>query len=79
MAGHTAALLANHGAITWGPDLWSAFDRMEQVEQTANIYARVQQLGGGVELTVEQVQAIRGLEEHYRALSQMRGEGGEDA
>lgn len=79
VAGHTAALLANHGAITWGPDLWSAFDRMEQVEQTANIYARVQQLGGGVELTEEQVRAIRGLEGHYRALSQMRGEGGEDA
>ena len=42
---HSAVLLANHGALTWGPDLWSAFDRMETVEQTARIYANVQLLG----------------------------------
>ena len=48
---HSAVLLANHGALAWGPDLWSAFDRMETVEQTARIYANVQLLGGGVELT----------------------------
>ena len=33
------------GPLTWGPDLWSAFDRMETVEQTARIYANVQLLG----------------------------------
>ena len=33
VAGHNGALLANHGAIAWGRDLWQAFDRMEQVEQ----------------------------------------------
>ncbi len=41
---HSAVLLANHGALTWGPDLWSAIDRMETVEQTARIYANVQLL-----------------------------------
>lgn len=35
VAGCNGALLANHGAIAWGRDLWHAFDRMEQVEQTA--------------------------------------------
>ena len=29
---HNAVLLCNHGAVTWGKDLWSAFDRMETVE-----------------------------------------------
>ena len=66
------ALLANHGAIAWGRDLWHAFDRMEQVEQTAKIFALVHQLGGGVELSPEQVGAIRGLEGHYRTLSGSR-------
>ena len=36
---HSAVLLANHGALAWGRDLWEAFDRMETVEQTAKIYA----------------------------------------
>ena len=53
-------------------DLWHAFDRMEQVEQTAKIFALVHQLGGGVELSPEQVGAIRGLEGHYRTLSGSR-------
>ena len=72
VAGHNGALLANRGAIAWGRDLWQAFDRMEQVEQTAKIFALVHQLGGGVELSPEQVGAIRGLEGHYRTLSGSR-------
>ena len=72
VAGCNGALLANHGAIAWGRDLWHAFDRMEQVEQTAKIFALVHQLGGGVELSPEQVEAIRGLEGHYRTLSGSR-------
>ena len=68
---HSAVLLANHGALTWGPDLWSAFDRMETVEQTARIYANVQLLGGGVELTEAQkvrlMAAIDELKETYDA------------
>ncbi|SCI38532.1 Methylthioribulose-1-phosphate dehydratase [uncultured Flavonifractor sp.] len=72
VAGCNGALLANHGAIAWGRDLWNAFDRMEQVEQTAKIFALVHQLGGGVELSPEQVEAIRGLEGHYRTLSGSR-------
>ena len=69
---HNAVLLANHGALSWGPTLLSAFDRLEVVEQTAKIFALVHQLGGGVELSPEQVGAIRGLEGHYRTLSGSR-------
>ncbi len=34
---YDALLLANHGAVTCGPDLLTAFYRMETVEQTAKI------------------------------------------
>lgn len=71
---HTAILLANHGVLTWGEDLWQAFDRMETVEHTAKIYAQVQALGGGVPLTEEQVSALRALEGRYRVLAGPREE-----
>ena len=70
--GHNAVLLANHGALTWGKDLWTAFDRMETVEQTARIYAQVSQLGGGVELSPGQVEQLLALSGHYEALAGQR-------
>ena len=69
---HNAALLANHGAITWGRDLWAAFDRMETLEHTAKIYAKVHQLGGGVPLASEQVEALLALAGRYETLTQKR-------
>ena len=74
---HSALLLANHGALTWGADLWSAFDAMETVEQTAKIYAMVEQLGGGVPLDETQVAALKGLSGRYEALARPRREGEE--
>jgi L-fuculose-phosphate aldolase len=35
--GHGAALLANHGVLTWGHDLYEAYSRLETVE----LYARI--------------------------------------
>lgn len=70
--GHSAVLLANHGALTWGKDLWDAFDRMETVEQTAKIYAMVHQLGGGRELSAEQVERLLGLSGKYETLAGKR-------
>ena len=72
VADHSAVLLANHGALTWGKDLWEAFDRMEILEQTAKIHAHVHQLGGGTELTEEQAQTILGLSGRYKALAAPR-------
>ena len=69
LADHSALLLANHGALTWGADLWQAFDRMEVLEQTAEIYARVRLLGGGVELSEEQAAVLRGLSGRYAKLA----------
>ena len=56
---YDAVLLANHGALTVGADLEQAYYRMETVEHTAAIYLNVQRLGGGVELTPEQLAALR--------------------
>ena len=69
---HSAVLLANHGALAWGRDLWEAFDRMETLEHTAKIYAQVRQLGGGVKLSPEQVEALLALSGRYEALAKKR-------
>lgn len=39
VADYHAVLLANHGAVAWGADLWSAFDRLETVEQVEELKA----------------------------------------
>ena len=70
---HNAVLLANHGALTWGPDLWSAFDRMEVVEQTAKVFYYVDHIGGGVELTQEQADTLRAKTGFYQKLAGKRG------
>jgi len=69
---HNAVLLANHGALTWGGDLWEAFDRMETVEHTAKILMNIQQLGGGVPLTEEQVAQLRSMTGMYKKLKEVR-------
>ncbi len=43
---YDAALLANHGVIAWGPDLETAFLRLELVEQLAKVALVARQLGG---------------------------------
>ena len=69
---HSAVLLANHGSLAWGGDLWAAFDRLETVEQTARTLYYVQQLGGGVEFSPEQAETLRGLLGYYQTLSGTR-------
>jgi L-fuculose-phosphate aldolase len=69
VADHSAVLLANHGALAWGPDLWAAFDRLEVVEQTARIYQLVDQIGGGVELTQKQAEDLRARTGFYQKLA----------
>ena len=74
-----ALLLANHGALAWGRDLWEAFDRMEILEQTAKIYAWVPLLGGGTALTREEQARLLSLSGRYERLAGRREAGeGED-
>ena len=72
LADHNALLLANHGALAWGGDLWEAFDRLETVEHTAKIVLNAQLLGGGIPLTEEEVVRLQGLRGMYQTLLEVR-------
>ena len=69
---HNAVLLANHGALAWGPTLLSAFDRLETVEQTAKVFYYVERIGGGVEITQEQADTLRAKAGMYARLAGKR-------
>ena len=72
LADHTALLLANHGALAWGGNLWEAFDRLETVEHTAKIVLNAHLLGGGAPLTEEEVERLQGLRGMYQTLREVR-------
>ena len=55
---HDAFLMANHGAVTIGPTLSIAHQRMESLEHTARIVLTARQLGRVNELSTEQVAAL---------------------
>jgi L-fuculose-phosphate aldolase len=69
------ALLANHGAVTWGPDLATAHVRMESLEHAAKILLAARAIGRVRHLTPEQFQALarpRGKPGHDQADSRER-------
>jgi len=53
-----ALLLANHGALTVGKDLFDAYYKMETLEHFAAIYLNAMQIGGAVALTDKQVERL---------------------
>jgi L-fuculose-phosphate aldolase len=56
-----AILLANHGVVTYGKDLWDAYFKMEKVEHAAHIVFVARMLGGEKPLSAEQVQLLRNI------------------
>lgn len=60
---HNALLLANHGAVTYGADLWQAFDRMETLDHTARISILARHLGGGVSLPSDAIEKLINVRE----------------
>jgi L-fuculose-phosphate aldolase len=67
---HSGLLLANHGAVTWGPDLDLARIRMESLEHAARILLAARTIGRVTPLTPEQIQALarpRGNSGHDQA------------
>lgn len=61
---HDTVLLANHGAMTLGRDVLSAYYRMEALEQLARISLLTSLLGGAQRLTSDEIarlEAIRGV------------------
>ncbi len=58
---HNAVLLANHGALTYGPDLMTAWFRMETLEHYAKLQTIARQIGQPKPLTEQQVQQLKDL------------------
>ena len=58
---YNAVLLANHGVVTYGRDLWDAYFKMEKVEQIAHTLFVAESLGGAKSLNNEQVLQLKAL------------------
>lgn len=59
--GHTAILLANHGALTVGGDLWEAYFRMEILERVAQVSLVAHLLGRRNVLSEEEIRKLSTL------------------
>ena len=57
---HDAFLLANHGAVTIGPSLSVAYERLESLEHTARIVLTARLLGRVIALSPAQLDALAG-------------------
>lgn len=55
---HNALLMANHGAVAYGDDIWQAFDRLETLEHTAKIAILAKALGGANDLPADAIEKL---------------------
>lgn len=62
---HDAILLQNHGALTVGADLITAYYRMETLELFAKISLNAHLLGGAQEISRENIERLIGMREGY--------------
>src|SRR6187455_1688492 len=62
---HDGLLLANHGALTLGRDLFQAYYKMETIEHFAQISLVARQLGREHLLSREEVERLQGLRGRY--------------
>src|SRR5205809_5355100 len=60
---HNALLMANHGAVAYGEDLWQAFDRLETLEHTARIAILSRALGGSRNLPPDAIEKLINVRE----------------
>ena len=63
---HDALLLANHGALTVGSDLISAYYRIETLELWAKTSLTAHLLGGAKEIPRENIDQLCSLRPHYK-------------
>ncbi len=63
VAHHNALLMANHGAVAYGEDLWQAFDRLETLEHTAKIAILAKALGGANDLPQDAIEKLIDIRE----------------
>ncbi|HEY8551531.1 MAG TPA: class II aldolase/adducin family protein [Vicinamibacterales bacterium] len=62
---HDGLLLANHGALTVGTDLYNAYYKMETIEHFARISLVARMLGGERLLSRDEVMRLQGLRAMY--------------
>ena len=60
---HNALLMANHGAVAYGENLWQAFDRLETLEHTAKIAILARALGGARNLPPDSIEKLINVRE----------------
>jgi L-fuculose-phosphate aldolase len=60
---HNALLMANHGAVAYGADVWQAFDRLETLEHTAKIAILARALGGSKNLSPDAIEKLINVRE----------------
>jgi L-fuculose-phosphate aldolase len=60
---HNALLMANHGAVAYGGDVWQAFDRLETLEHTAKIAILARALGGAQDLPPDSIEKLISIRE----------------
>lgn len=63
---HDSILLENHGALTVGVDLRTAYYRMETIEHFAKVSLVARQLGGEVELPRDKIDACLKVRENFK-------------
>jgi L-fuculose-phosphate aldolase len=66
---YDAILMANHGVVTYGPDLLNAYMKMETVEHFARIALVTQQLGRQQLLSKEEVDKLLECREKYEGVT----------
>lgn len=71
---HSAILLANHGAVTYGTGLLDAFLKMETVEHFANICLVAHRLGSASPLREQAVHELMEAKERYLAKARDQAE-----
>jgi L-fuculose-phosphate aldolase len=62
---HDAILMANHGVVTFGPDLLTAFFRMETTEHFARVALVTELVGKQVLLSAEDVEKLLAVRARY--------------
>jgi L-fuculose-phosphate aldolase len=67
---HNALLMANHGAVAYGADIWQAFDRLETLEHTAKIAILSRLLGGSKNLPADAIEKLINVREAAGYLSE---------
>lgn len=56
-----AIMLANHGAVAYGKDIWDAYFKMEKIEHAAHITFIARMLGGEKLLSSEEIEKLRSI------------------